>query len=144
MRVIYSSPSDLNAEAIGNWFAAQTKSPVHPPFAAIGWADDEKLIGAALFNDYNGSNIEIHICTTDKQMTRQMIRDVFDYVFVRSNCNRLTAKPHRKNKAVREIAERLGFVFEAALKNYYGPGRGNDAMVYRLDRSAAERWLIHA
>lgn len=144
MNVIYGSPSDLNAEAIGNWFAAQTKNPVCPPFSAIGWADDEKLIGAALFNDYNGSNIEIHICATDKQMTRKMIRDVFEYVFVRANCRRLTAKPYRKNKSIREIAQRLGFVYEATLKNYYGPGKGNDALVYRLDRATAERWLRHA
>ncbi len=141
MQVVYGSPDDGSALAIGNWFSEKTKSPVHPPFSAIGWIDDQQLCGAALFNDFNGSNIEMHVWVINNQMTRKMIRDVLEYVFVRSNCNRLTAKPYRKNKAAREIAERLGFSYEATLKNYYGLGKGNDAMVYRLDRSTAERWL---
>ena len=142
MLALYGSPGDEVALAIGNWFQTKTGSPVHPPFSAIGWAEGQQLCAAALFNDINGTNNELHICA--ERMTRQMIRDVFEYVFVRANCNRLTAKPYRKNKTVREIAERLGFVFEATLKNYYGSGKGNDAMVYRLDRATAERWLSHA
>ena len=141
MQTVYGSPSDDNARIIGEWFAAQTKRPVHPPFSAIGWVVDQQLCGAAIFNDYNGSNIELHIFAVDERVTRQMIVDVFDYVFVRANCNRLTAKPYRKNKAVRKFAERLGFAYEATLKNYYGPTRGDDALVYRMDRATAERWL---
>ena len=124
-----------------NWFAAQTKNVVCPPFSAIGRVADQELCGAVLFNDYNGSNIEMHVWIIDDKMTRQMIRDVFEYVFTRSNCNRLTVKPYRKNKAAIEFAKRLGFVFEFPMKNYYGLGKGNDAMVYRLDRETAEGWL---
>ena len=35
---------------------------------------------------------------------------------------------------------RLGFEFEGVLKRFYGPLKGDDAFVYRLDRKAAERW----
>lgn len=141
MQVVYGGPADENALVIGQWFAAQTGSPVHPPFSAIGWLDGQQFCGAVLFNNYNGSNIEVHGRVLNSRVTRQMIRDVFDYVFVRADCNRLTAKPPRKNKAVRKFAERLGFIYEATLKNYYGPARGDDALVYRLDRATAERWL---
>lgn len=141
MQVVYGGPYEESAAAIGNWFSEKTKSPVHPPFSAIGWVADQELCGAVLFHDFNGSNMEMHVWVTDNKMTRQMIRDVFEYVFTRANCNRLTVKPYRKNKPARAIVERFGFVYEATLKNYYGLGKGNDAIVYRLDRVTAERWL---
>lgn len=141
MQAVYGGPDDEAAFAIGRWFSEKTGAPVHPPFSAIGWLDEKGLCGAALFHDFNGSNIEMHVWVVGRKMTRQMIRDVVAYVFHRANCHRLTVKPYRKNKAARRIAERFGFEYEATLKNYYGLGKGNDALVYRLDRKNAERWL---
>ena len=112
------------------------------PYEAIGFVDDAgKIRGGAIFNNYNGSNIEVTVYAKNIA-TRGMIRAMLHYVFVQLKCNRVSARTHRWNKTAQKMLPRMGFEYEATLKQYFGPEKRDDAILYRMDRKTAlERWL---
>ena len=123
------------------WTADRLGMTIFPPYVALGVEDDEgRLHGGVVFNDWNGSNLEITICGPGA-MYRGIIRDVFRYVFIQAGANRLTAKTRRGNKLMRRMLPKFGFEFEATLKAYYGVERDNDALVFRLTPDAALKWM---
>lgn len=126
---------------VGHWVAERLSIALHPPFVAIGLASDAgEAKGGFVYNCYNHTNIEISYYGPGT-LSRSVIRAAFwAYPFEQLGVLRLTASTKRSNKLVRKLLPRLGFEFEAVLKNYYGPTRNDDAMVFRLDRKAAERW----
>lgn len=113
---------------------------ISPPFVAIGIVDDDKLRGGMVFDGYNGSNIEITLYAPGS-LKRGIIRGGLHYVFVQSGVLRLSARTKRSNKAMCRILPRLGFKFEAVLPQYFGPQRGDDAVLYRMTREDAARWI---
>lgn len=139
MRLFTGTHTDQNGQVIAEWFGRQVGRQQFAPYFAMGWADAEGLRSAALFNDYQlGSNIELHVVG---RLTRQTIRDAFDYAFNKLGILHLRAKPRRSNKPLRKMIPRVGFVYEATLQRYYGPHRGDDALVFRLDRDTAMKWI---
>lgn len=112
------------------------------PYVAIGFMDDGGNVrGGAIFNHYNGSNVEVTVYAP-KMAARGLIRAVLHYVFVQLKCNRLTARTRRDNKLAQKSLMRLGFKFEANLPLYYGPNKNDAAILYRMDRETAlKRWL---
>ncbi len=129
-------------ESVTAWVSKKLNKPILGPLATIGWlGPDGTLKGAAVFNDFNGSNIEITICGAGT-MTRQTIREAMRYAFVQQKVNRLSARTERCNKRMRQLMPRIGFTFESVAARYFGPHRRNDALVYRMLRADAERWLL--
>lgn len=128
---------DAIAEIVGK-LLGQT---IHPPYTAIGFTDHQgNLCGGAVFNSYNGSNIDltVYLPRTD----RAAIKVIVAYVFVQLECNRLTARTKTTNVRAKKALEKIGFKFEAVLKNWFGPGKQNSGVMYRLDKQTAlERWL---
>lgn len=123
--------------SLAEWFGRKTGKPPVPPYSAMGWTDREGyLTGVALFHDYNGANIEFHFVG---KMGRHSLREAMRYPFVQLGALRLTAKPYRSNTDLIRIVEKLGFEKEGEMKNYYG--LDEDAIVYRLDKAAAQKWI---
>lgn len=141
MRLIQDEP-----EIIAKFVATGLQRTIHPPYTALGWVQERgenwRLIGGVVFNDYNGHNMEATIYW-DGPMTRQPIVETLQYVFDQCKCGRLTVKTKFSNARMRRILPRLGFLMEASLKNFFGDGngRGNNALVYRMERAQAEKWL---
>lgn len=139
MRLILGQ-DEIIAEYVGHGL----KRKFTPPFVAMGWVreygDQWRLVAGAVFNDFNGTNLEISIYGPGA-LTRQTIRQCFRYVFVQCSCSRLTARTERGNVVMRRLLPKLGFVFEGEMKHYYGPTKKQNALVFRLDRRHAERWL---
>lgn len=123
---------------IAGWFGRFVGKPQFGPYAALGCLKGDDLCNAALFNDYNGANIELHMAGT---ITRPLLRGGMRYAFRGLNVQRITAKPHRSNERLIKIVERLGFEREGVMKNYYGASSDDDAIVFRLDRRVAEKWM---
>jgi RimJ/RimL family protein N-acetyltransferase len=144
MHLISGTHNDSIGQMVAGHFTHNTGYEVHAPFTAMGWVKDGQLIGQAIFVDYTGSSIEIHIYGPGAMHIRS-IRDAFKYVFVQLGCNRLTAKPYTTNKKVINLIERLGFVYEGTLKEYYPPKEQPiDAYIYRLPRHIGLKWLNNA
>jgi hypothetical protein len=126
---------------IGAWAAERLGLTINPPFVALGIVDASgDLKGALIYHNWNGSDLEVTHYGPNC-WTRSVVRAaLWAYPFENVGANRLTARTRRTNRNVRQLLTRLGFVNEAVLKRYYGPARGDDAFVFRLDRAKAERW----
>lgn len=109
----------------------------HPPFTCMGVVDDEGLlIGGAVFNGYNGFNIDFSMYAPG-MVNKRFMRAFFDYPFNQLGVLRLSARTRRANKRVCDLLTRLGFKFEGVADRYFGPQRRDDAMCYALHKDKA-------
>lgn len=137
--LIFGTHETADGLSIADWFGKQVGKPQHGPYATLGCIDRQGLLcNAALFNDYNGANIELHMAG---RLTRALLREGLRYAFWQLKVQRITAKPYRSNLVLRQVVRRLGFEQEGVMQRYYGPSSDDDAIVFRLDRQAAEKWM---
>lgn len=112
-----------------------------PPYVCIGFSKDGKtLCGGAIFNNWNGANIEVSIYGPGA-LTRRSIAVVCRYAFLQAGASRMSAKTRRSNKRMQALLPRLGFTFEGSQKRFFGPNREDDALLYALFPQAAEKWM---
>lgn len=142
IRTIYGKHTDSVGIMLGGYFTQNTGYPITGPFSAMGFVRQGDLLGQAIFNDYTGSNIEIHLFAP-KCFTRPIITSVYKYVFDFMKCKRLTAKPSTRNENLYQLLERIGFEYEFTQKDYYKDTDGAilDAIVYKLTRDKVPDWV---
>lgn len=125
--------ADFVSNGIGDFFS--------PPYVCIGFSrDGHSLCGGALFNNWTGSNMEVSIYGPGA-LTRYAMGVGCRYCFKQMKANRITAKTRRSNRLMKALLPRLGFVFEGTQKQYYGPTRNDDALLFALFPEAAEKWM---
>lgn len=123
---------------VAQWVSRRIGQNVEPPFTAIGFARGDDLVGGAVFNDYvPGGNVEITLAA-DEPFTKGMLHAIAHYVFEQLGCVRLQARTKQTNVKVCKMVRRAGFVREAALKDFYGPGE--NAEMFRMLRKEC-KWL---
>ena len=141
MIVVAGNSDDNIGKSIGIWYAKQTNKPLCGPFGALGFLDkDGNIGGAAIFTNYNQANIEFHIYGPG-YLTRFSITKVLNYVFNELRCIRLTAIEKRSNKKMLKIVNKMGFVYEAVLKQYFGPDKQDDGIIFRMTSKEASKWI---
>jgi len=118
-------------EEVAAWVGDRIGDLISPPYVSIGAEREGQLCAGVVFNGWNGANIDISLAS-DGQLTRGAIRGIYHYVFEQSKATRATAHTRRSNKVMRRMLPRLGFEFEALLRQYYGPTKGDDAFVFVL------------
>lgn len=106
-------------EEIAAYLERRLNTTLTPPFLTIGIEENGEIVGGWLFNDYNGSNIEISVAL-DRPLTRGMIRAVHHYVFQQLKCRRVTARCRESNEKSATLIRRLGFRNEGRQPFYYG------------------------
>lgn len=105
--------------------------------------DDGSLWGAFLFDQYFGHDIRITIASNNPRwVTKANLGDIFYYPFVTAGCVRLSMICDKKNKAVRKLAEGVGFKLEGTIRK--GLDGKKDALYYGLLKEDAEKWLKHS
>jgi hypothetical protein len=128
----------IENEAIASFIEEKLQVKISPPYTAFGFAsDDNRPLCAVLFNEFNQSNIEMTIYAEPGGITREVIRYVANYVFVKNNCRRLTVRTKKRNKRVLQLAPRYGFKYECIAKQFFPD---DDAVVFRMLRQEC-RWL---
>lgn len=129
-------------EAVAQWAGAQLGVEFQQPYRAMGVLDDAgALKGATVFNDhYPGGNIEMTLVGPGV-LSWRVQKAIVGFAFQACGASRLTAKTPFRNKKVRRMLPKAGFQFECVQKRYFGPERGDDALVYVLFRENAGRWL---
>jgi len=141
MHPIYGTHTDSVGYLLKGYFEQNTGYPITGPFSALGWVHEGKLVGQCVFTDFTGANIEIHLYAP-RIFTRKTIKDVYDYVFNKLKCERLTAKPYCTNEKLLQLLERIGFVYECTQEKYYKEGEQViDAKVYKLTKSTIPSWI---
>lgn len=140
MRIIVPHDAAAN-DAIVKWVMGKLGEPAVKPYRGIGLEDDRRrLVAGVVFNGYNGANVDITVYGPG-YIGRRELRAVFGYAFGALKATRITARTKRKNVLhSKGILERIGFVREGKATAYYGQGRANDAMVYRMLRQEC-RWI---
>ncbi len=129
MRLVFGRDDE-----VAQWVAEHGGGIICPPYVAIGATkiDDGPLCGGAVFNDWNGANINVSLAS-DGGLTRGTVRGIYHYIFEQSKATRATAYTRRANKVMRNMLPNLlGFQFEAVLHRYYGPLKKDDAFVFAL------------
>jgi RimJ/RimL family protein N-acetyltransferase len=87
--------------------------------AAIGIAEpDGRLVGAILFQNFNGNNLELSYYGR-RTLTPGIVKTVAQAA-VAYNPSRLTAVTGKKNRRLLRFLQRLGFKLEGAQRRYYG------------------------
>lgn len=142
IHTVYGNYEDSIGMMLAGHFVKKTGYPITGPYLAMGWIQDGKLIGLAIFNDYTGSNMEIHIHGPGA-MTRRSLREAYNFVFNINGCHRLTAKVYTHNQKLLQVLERIGFVYEFTQEKYYKENDGTitDAAVYKLTRENVPEWI---
>lgn len=129
-------------ELVARWMAEKIGIQFVPPFVAIGATKDgQSLCAGALFNNWNGANMDISLAAD--VLSRGAIRDVYDYAFNQAGAVRLTALTKRSNKAMREMLPRLGFRLEGVSLRYFGHRKAHDAFRYVLFKEDASKWMTN-
>lgn len=136
MRLILPHDDQAN-HAIGNWVATKLGTVLYPPFYAAGIArdDNDKLVGALVFNDFNGFQIEL-TAYGPGALSPSVLKQVSEYVFNQLGVERVSARTRKSNVRTRRLLAKH-FEFEGVLKRYYGK---EDALLYRMFREECP-WL---
>lgn len=98
----------------------------------LGTISEGRVVAAVAFSHYSGHDIHISMGIEKGKGTRQLMRQVFGYVFGRCACSRMTALIRPDNQRSRQLAERFGFIQEGVLRRFYGDA---DALIFGLLKS---------
>ncbi len=122
-----------------DWVAKQTHPDGGFRGVGIGWEAGGQLRAGAVYERWNGVNIEVHIASdrSRKWLTRKALQFAFYYPFVQLGVRRMTAEIGEGNTACRKFAEHIGFVLESRKKAAHPTG---DICVYVLFKDAC-RWI---
>lgn len=131
-------------EAVAQWIMGNLGRRAVKPYQCLAAINSEgRLVGGALFNNYNGNQVDLSVYGPGVA-SRKALRAICRYAFVVLKCSRMTVRTTRKRSTIiggsplngpRGILTRMGFTFEACAHEYYAPGKGGDAMVYRMLRA---------
>jgi hypothetical protein len=110
-----------------------------PPYGAIGWHSGRDLYASAIFCNYTGCNIDIHLAIGSKPSIR-IWRDILRYVFEYLQCQRLTGiVPASHMKLLRLVRGLNGWRCEGSLSCYF-PGN-ESGLIYGLLAKDAKKVL---
>ena len=103
---------------------------ISEPFAGLVFYDGARPIGAAIFNNYNGRNVNFTCVLAEGDVGIRICRQVAHYIFKQLKCHRCTSVTSRSNVKAVVALLKLGFKWEGVLREYW-PG-GEDGLVYGL------------
>ena len=127
--------------AVAAWAKDKYAAGIAPYVVAIGVANRAgEFIAAATLHDYNGSNVEL-CYWGPSTLSRYIAGGIALFCFKGLKVNRVTCRTPRSNKIVVRHLTKLGFKYEGLLRFYYGPSKGQDAIVFGLVASDAARLL---
>ena len=140
--IIWGTHEDEIGRSIVDWYCKKANKEIDymNTYCVMGILKDNTLQGAAIFQNYNKSNIEIHFYgpgAVSIKSWRNALWYAFDYLKV----NRLTTMCERKNKQVLKALPRLGFKYETSLKRYFSLDSGSDAIVHVMFKDDAQKYL---
>lgn len=141
MKYIIGYSDDGIGKSCAQWYSQKKKIPFSAPYGTIAFLTDEgDIAGVVFLNNYNDYNVELHI-DAPRCITKQNIKIIYNHIFNELKVGRVTAMPHRKNKKLLRLLNRLGFVYQTTLTRWYGAKKGDDAIVYKFEKENASKWI---
>ena len=130
----------VTGQRVVEWVAKQTNEFGNFGAAVgIGLEKDGRFVAGVVFNDYNGSNICMHVASDGSRhwLTREYLWFVFHYAFEQANVKRITGLVGESNEAAIRFDTHIGFSEEARLKDAHPDG---DLIVFCMRKEDC-RWL---
>ncbi|MDB4725957.1 GNAT family N-acetyltransferase [bacterium] len=126
-------------DMVRQWVSRELGITIEGECRALGGVLNGRLIGGAVYNNYAGFMVDIHIATTDKRWcNRRVLKAVFEMAFDHLGCERMNMMCSKKNKPMRKLALGLGFKQEGThRKAHLGT---TDAISYGMLKSEC-RWI---
>lgn len=112
-------------DLLAKWVASQIPHVSEfGPSRAIGIMDDDRILGAIVYHDYQPlyRTCQISMASSSpKWCTKRVVKDILAFPFIQYGCNKVwTATPHTSERVIKfNLA--LGFRREATLKDHFGP-----------------------
>lgn len=105
----------------------------------IGVERDGVIVGAAIFNNYNGACIDAHFASNGKKnwITREFLRFSYHYIFNQCGVKRVSGFIAESNKPAVNLARRLGGDLEAVLVDACEDG---NVLVFKMMRDEC-KWI---
>ena len=111
---------------LGMWISEKVDVEYLDGNPCFGTEKDGELIGAVMFNSWNGSNVCIHNrIDHPAAITRQLLHAVFSFAFKTLGARRITGAVIGNNYKAVALNLRLGFELEGVFKNYLPGERGD-------------------
>lgn len=109
-------------DAIAKWaFETWRLLPQMKFDRAIGILDkDGKLVGAVVFQAWNGTNVELSYYGLRPTLSLGVVRCLSRYILFTFNVARVTVSTSRKNRGLMRSLQRIGFKLEGAQRRFYG------------------------
>lgn len=128
-------------KVVADWASKMFGSPLRNWYFAVGIINgDGKLVGAASFHGYNGSDIELCYYGPGS-CSLGAWKGLLRFAFEELKVNRMTARVPRQNKKVLNSLPALGFKMEGVMRHYYGPVKRLDAIVFGLLEKDARKLI---
>lgn len=140
-KCITGNDTTVNGRVLISIYNQATNSRISGSYSAMGWFDDKGAITLAIFDNYTGANINIHLWSRG-MISKRQIKDAYRYVFDYLKCNRMTGIFSETNKNLLRLIERFDFVYECTMKGYFGDANNpENALVYYISRNKALEWI---
>lgn len=126
-------PAGNNTELVGQYVGEKCGDTFDPgTYQALAVINDQsQFVAGVVINMYSGYDCRISCATETSAAWRDnVMRGVFNYIFIQLGCVRVTAMVRKGNKRSRKFLEDLGFVLEGNLRLGYDGVK--DALVYGL------------
>jgi RimJ/RimL family protein N-acetyltransferase len=113
---------------LGLWISEKVDVDYVEGNICFGTEQGGAVIGAVMFNSWNGSNVCVHQrMDTHFAITRDLLHTAFSYAFTFLKARRITGAVIGQNAKAIALNLHLGFELEAVFKDYF-PGREGSIM----------------
>ncbi len=117
--------------SIGRWLCARTGGEWSPQSVSFGNVLNGRLIGAVMFDLFNGSSIAMHCAGDRGWLTREFLKRTFSYAFDFAKVKKIIGLVDSSNEKARKLDEHLGFKLEGTIKDAAPKG---DLLIYSMTR----------
>jgi len=106
-------------DAVAEWFYKSKNRPVFKYDRCIGVIDKGALVGAVLYCNWNGPNVELSYYGQNT-LTLGILRSIFAFALTEFDVARITCITSKRNRHFMKSLQKIGFKLEGAQKCYYG------------------------
>ncbi len=108
-------------DQVAKWAFSTWTMPPMTYDRAIGIFDDKTgIVGAIVFQSWNGFNVEMSYYGLRPTLSAGIVRCLARYILFTFNASRITVTTRRKNKGLMRSLQRFGFKLEGAQQCFYG------------------------
>jgi hypothetical protein len=117
---------------VATWVANMADADPRLTVGAVGWLRDDDLTCGAFYENYTRRSITATIAVAPGAvMPKEFLRAIFHYPFTQLSCEKIVALIAENNWKSQNLVEKMGFVKEAVVTDYYPEG---DLFIYSMTK----------